>query len=219
MKLIYNLLNKEINLDENINNILVIEHNILFYKFIRNLIIGEYNEIILLDEKNEKLNVEKNVLLINDFFNLKINETSNITKLHNHLSRLIDQDELDSLNNHILKILANIEMLSMFDLSYDMNINITSFFKSINLSFDDDSNSTTLLEKLIYYIKIKASLQNFKVFFLVNATLYFDENDLEQIFKYASYSKIIIMLIECRLNFNIKNTVVHIIDEDICSFN
>lgn len=204
MKMTFWDLDNDIIFDDEHINVIEIENK----KYFKNIIekinlycnnILEENDIMLFD-KDERMNIKNNVLILFDLFNININDKKIIAKLYNKISS--DSDKEVELNNDFenikLEIISYINKLIIeypFEYTYKNNIKIEDIFKIINLKFDEEFYQTTE-EKLYMYLDIISYFNICKILIIPNLKTYFEDEQLIEIYKYCKYKKINLMVIE-----------------------
>ena len=220
MNLLYKYTNTLIKFQDGKVNLLVVEDTRLISKLLRDLHnqINGLDDNFILSEGSDDFNFKKNVLLINDIFNLSFNDKkvtnliiSKATAICNDYENMEETNILlTSIEKYILNIIENIEYPVLLD-----TIQITNLLKSLRFTIDDNFDSQ--LEKIIAYIKMINEFSDCKLFILINLKLYFTSEELESLYKELTYLKINVLLIEKTLYNKIskyENTTI--IDKDYC---
>lgn len=206
---------------ENEIPILVIENKTLYQNLIFELI-SELNGIesehnFFIDDK--QLNLRKDLELILDMFTLDINKSKNITKLYNYIkSEYINNEKLMQTTQLSVKIIEYIQDITNeidFDLTFETNIDLQAILKAVDLKFYYDDS--TLLEKLIDYIKITHDFLGKKFFIILNLKTIFSSQEQQQFYEFLMYNKIEILLVETsQQSKKLENEIYRIIDDDLC---
>ncbi|MFI3142079.1 MAG: type II-A CRISPR-associated protein Csn2 [Clostridia bacterium] len=206
---------------ENEIPILVIENKKMYQNFIFELI-SELNGIesehnFFIDDK--QLNLRKDLELILDMFTLDINKSKNITKLYNYIkSEYINNEKLMQTTQLSVKIIEYIQDITNeidFDLTFETNIDLQAILKAVDLKFYYDDS--TLLEKLIDYIKITHDFLGKKFFIILNLKTIFSSQEQQQFYEFLMYNKIEILLVETsQQSKKLENEIYRIIDDDLC---
>ena len=160
MKLRINGFENELNLENGKVNIVQIENSKLFTHVIDVLndkINGiDNNEIFLLDEKNEELNISKEMIIIFDMFNIDFNTKKIIGKIYDIISNNIreNSDELiEKINFNIRKKLINELNDLPFNFDVKETIEVLDLLKIYNVKIDFRMYSD-ILEKVELLIDI-----------------------------------------------------------------
>lgn len=218
MKLIYNPLGISFELVEDRFNLLVIENNREFEKCILNL----NNQILGIDENfftNEENPIFfKRCKLISSPFDLEISDREIQKSLYCNLIEEIETTKLiERLSGAHAKIIECIDELSVsseFDLDYDENFVLNSLLKSLNVRIEKVEGS--FVSRFIEYARITNKLLGKEYFILANCTSFFNDDDYFELFKWARYNSISILLIENQhvsLNAEVNECII---DKDLC---
>lgn len=213
---------KEINLDEYTLIELVIQNKKLFYNYCEYC----YNEFpysscyfnYKVDSK--VLDCDKYIHFIHHPFALDLNTKKNINGLYKILKKkyYIDlEEDINILKNKAKEIVNNIAIDFDVELSISDDVATDDLFKILNLKFNE-FESMSLVEKFIKYIKIIYEIQGISVFVIPFLYSYFEENELLEIKKELSYSRIVLMTLENSKNN--EQTCVDktlLLDFDLCS--
>ncbi|MEA5017433.1 MAG: type II-A CRISPR-associated protein Csn2 [Erysipelotrichaceae bacterium] len=210
----------EINFLENEVNILVIENNYIFTKYIMDFY-KQYNGLDgswILSELDVEYKLDKHMQLIIDPISFDINSRILINKLYSDIEKYILSSEyilgmnnLNSLiNDFITKLLEEFD----YDFLYEEELDIKNLFKFVNLKFNDISS--TLIEKISNYMSICSSLLKSKVFVFINIKPYLSEKELKDLYKLARYLKIQLVMIEPAVREKLEGEKYLIIDKDSC---
>lgn len=202
---------------------LVIENPHEFYKTVNGItqaVNGEITEYMLADENGNEYSFSKYADIITDYVTFSVNDKKIISALYKKLNSEIDEDiravKFTSAGCNIVDLLDAIILDSEFDLIYDEDIELSDVFKICNLRVNQEN--TSLLEKTISYIDVKAALQRLKMIVFVNASGYYTGSDLENMLKHCRYKKINVLFIESTISNNIPLKTARIIDNDLCEF-
>ncbi len=168
---------------------------------------------------DKEINPKKDMEIITDFFSLDINQTKNLTKLYNYIkSDLINEEKYQETTGLTMKMLDYINTLISdidFKLIYEDDIDLVHILKMVNLKFYYEES--TLVEKLIDYLKIMNGFFGKKLFVLLNFKSTFSDSEQLELYKFLQYNKIEIFLIESIMPSNkLESEQYRIIDEDLC---
>jgi len=220
MKLRINGFENEINLNDNKVNLIQIDNPKLLVHIIEtiNEKINELenNEIILLNDNNEELNFSKEVILIFDVFNIDYNSRKYINKIYEYIKDNIElaQDGfIDKLNDNIRrKILSELNELP-FNFSIKDSVDIIDLLKVYNIKIDQYSYMN-VLERLELLIEIMSVLDIGKVLIIPNLKSYMIEEDLLELYKYALYNNISLIILEKQKSKKLKYEQILSIDNE-----
>ncbi|MBQ8472411.1 MAG: type II-A CRISPR-associated protein Csn2 [Bacilli bacterium] len=180
--------------------VIEIENKKMFYRLISDLVLlknGEkLNELYFFDDKNEELNIGSRVEVYVDFFQIDLNSKKNISALTKKISSNLTDIEKDELFNSFKKLYKSFNrILNEFELPIVINDNliIEDILKLFKISF---KASNDLLDNLLLLIEIEKSLNLNEILFFINLKQYLNKDELEELYKYAIYNSIKIVLID-----------------------
>lgn len=180
--------------------VIEIENKKMFYRLISDLVLlknGEkLNELYFFDDKNEELNIGSRVEVYVDFFQIDLNSKKNINALNKKISSNLTDIEKDELLNSFKKLYKSFNrILNEFELPIVINDNliIEDILKLFKISF---KTSNDLLDNLLLLIEIEKSLNLNEILFFINLKQYLNKEELEELYKYAIYNSIKIVLID-----------------------
>lgn len=201
-------------------NTLVIEDTKYFTQFLKAFIeaLNKQNEEFELIEDLKKLDISKYTEIIFDLFNIEANSANILKKLYAELISDINSEEMYSkmtnMESCLVNVIDDLIYRSRFSLKME-EINYQELFKAAGIQFDYDK--TSIVERLIEYMKITSELLDKKLFILVNLDSFLSGNDLLELIKFLSYNEIKVLA----LQNNITRKVIpcenlRIIDKDLC---
>lgn len=180
--------------------VIEIENKKMFYRLISDLVLlknGEkLNELYFFDDKNEELNIGSRVEVYVDFFQIDLNSKKNINALNKKISSNLTDIEKDELLNNFKKLYKSFNrILNEFELPIVINDNliVEDILKLFKISF---KTSNDLLDNLLLLIEIEKSLNLNEILFFINLKQYLNKEELEELYKYAIYNSIKIVLID-----------------------
>lgn len=200
-----------------------VENKKMFYRLVSDLYKikdGELlNEFYFYDNSNKEINVSNKIEVYSNFFKIDFNTKKNLTILNKTVLASLDDNEKTSIMNNLKKLYKTIgSCLNDIDLPLILNDEITiddivKLFK-ISFNFKDD-----LLEKLLLLIDIERNFKINMILFFVNLKQYLNKVELEELYKFAIYNNVKLILIDSqsygvKLNYEKKL----IIDNDLVEF-
>lgn len=206
---------------ENDRILFVVENPEVFRQFIQEFIIGQAGEEcgFVLSEDNIPIKMQDNLKCIINPFELSLNERKLLSKLYELLKKEIQSTELLLENNEIYAMIENysIHIFQQLDweLEYTYKGDTQNLLKFMDIKFAEHEES--LIEKIIDYIKVSHELIGIKCFVFVHLLSYLKEYEIEKLYEFAQYQKVIILLLESQQPNDIKkfNSVI-IIDKNCC---
>lgn len=202
---------------------LEIENKYLLFRLIKNFTdidSGNFiDEIKAFDNDNKEINISNKILVLSDFFNFNLDTK----KYLNQINKIIINNIKDSGDNTLLSLYQKLlykynKVIKETELPIVINneINVESLVKMIKLKLNLSDN---LLDNLLSLIDLEKIAKANKFLIFVNLKLYLTEKELEELYKYAIYNEVKLMLIDsktygCTINFENKL----IIDNNLVEF-
>ncbi len=220
MKLAYKDMEHVIEFHENQVEILLLESQDCFSKFIEELYLQIQNGAgpFVFSEENCEINVSKWVNLIIEPFTLNINSKPILSKVmanvklnalgENHYLRTLEMKGL--IKSYIMQ-LTDVEH---WELSVSENVDLDMIFKSVNLKIFDDYIS--LLEKIVSYVISVNDILGINIFIFTNLNTYLSMEELSQLYTECFYRKIFLLLVENNLREYLPCENVCVIDKELC---
>jgi len=220
MRLSYPIFETPIIFSENIVNILVIENQKAFSDFIFDLIaISEgKNSDVILSKNFEEIKFDKVVDVVTDIANVDCNNKRVISRLYSKLNEIafyeenymLTQELTSKINQYLLKITENLPC----GVYFDENVELGTLFKSVSLKIETDNKK--ILEKLCDYIEIMTEFCEIQLFIFVNLKSFLSLDELQEFYKFISYKKVSVLIVENVLREKIKCENIKLIDGDLC---
>lgn len=221
MKLSHPIFEFPIEFNENTINVLVVENQKIFTDFIMDLLnqtTGKSGEFVL-SENIDSLNISKELDLIIDIFSIDLNQKKILTKLYSILKNkamdgehyLATMDIISNISRYLEEIIETIE----YPLLYTNEFDIGLIFKVVDLRLNDEYES--LFDKITNYISIMREIAGISCFVFVNLKSFISDIEIAEIYKFAFYQKINIILLESTYK-DVMNPyeTIRIIDTDLC---
>lgn len=206
-------------LDENKATILVIEERKIRLKIIAELYqqcLGEIGDFVLSND-NQILKMQKMADILLSPFSIACNNKKVLTKLYQEIQDCGNENfynEKQKINSEILLLLDKIMLNVPYNITTTLDLDFVELCKLYNVQLEETGDA--LIEQLTDYIRVMGQLCGYKVFVLLNFTMYLSREELEKLYKFAAYQKIYILLIEYFMPVLIANEKGCIIDEDGC---
>lgn len=197
------LLENLIQFDERYVQVLELSQKELFQKII--FLFNKYyryneeaNDIIVLDNE-KRLEFSKSVLVVNDYFNIQLNSNKIIKALYNdiELEYNLEYGE-NNFSTKLEEVLINIQdILSDYDFQfeYKTDLKLSDLLKIIGLKFDEYSYDEPF-KNLICLFDFIVLFKVCKILVLINAKIFFSEEEIIQIYRAALQRNIKLLLIE-----------------------
>lgn len=212
----------KINFNDEHINVIEIENKKYFYRLVKDLytmfLEGCVNDITFFEKDKEK-NMNGKLKVFTNFFNFEFDSKKYTNDISKYVSGNIAEKEkniLLSLYNKIIKtytkILNNIDL----PLNVENEVTIENITKFIKVSID---NSNELLDSLFLLIDLESTLLTNNILFFINLKQYLSTTELIELYKYAIYKEIKIVLIDSQsYGVTLKYEKKYIIDENLDEF-
>lgn len=208
-------------LEENSRGLLIVESPMLFRQIIEEMrrSIEDREEIFIFSENNKIIKPWEEIGFVINPMSMELNIKKVINKLYEKISDDVTSSELliesnaifQRIEEYAINITDNID----YELSYKDKIEIIDILKMLDVKLVE--NYADLTEKILEYIRVNSTLMGNKCFIFVNLNTFFSEYEIEKIYEFAEYNKMLIFLIESRQPDNVsKYTQIKIIDKDGC---
>ncbi len=223
MKLKFDYLEHQLNLNNEYINVIEIENKKYLYRIINDIKMmvdgEELEEIMLYDNDFNEISLTNKCKLLIDYFNIDLNIKKNLTSLFKIVKENITDDDRKILAKeykNITKIFTNILQKVDVSTKIDEDFEMEDLFKFLKLSIFQASD---LLENLLLYIDVCKELLPAKILFFINLKDYLKEEELIELYKYAIYNSINIVLIDSHCyDSMLKYEKKLIIDENLDEF-
>lgn len=185
-------------------NVLQIQDKKLFTNVINSLndninnIEDTKERIIILDNDTE-IKIEKEVLMFIDVFNIDFNQKKIQSALYNKIEKIYKQEfermsEFQTIFQKLQLNVLDVFNEFPFEFNYKESIGIQEYLKLLGLKISNNKGKITdtifSLTDVVEYLSIA------KILIFVNLKLYLIDDELKEIYKYAMYKKVNILLIE-----------------------
>ena len=204
---------------ENRINVLILEKPEIFTEFLERILrqCGGTESGLLLSEDDKKLSFDKHVTIVHSPMLLELNSKRIQNYLFQEMKSISDDflfKEKESINSAIVNYLDNIEKRLPYPIRFDVELDAAALFKCYEVQLDFEPLS--LLEKLLNYLQLEKMLCKTKLVILVNIKAYLEQSQIEELYKFAFYNKIQILLLESEEKGCLPNEKYYIIDKDRC---
>lgn len=183
------------------------------YQSILNECINETEEkqLILIDDKNNCCEIEKNILFISDPYNEEINNKKILTKIYEMISKSINENielttEMDKNLYKIREIIIN--EANEFPIEFEAldDIKISDILTLFRLKIDTKSY-ITIIDRINLIIEIMSIINYNLIICFFNLKSVLEKEQIIEIEKYALYHDIKLLLIDVNLYDNIENEI------------
>ena len=173
----------------------------------------------LVTEETKSFDLGKDVHIITDILSIDSNQRKIISKLYQRLEATAEENDFYLETQEVLsKIQKFISLLTDNEtvaLNFKEEVSLQDLFKIADVKIE--SENIRLLEKLLDYLGIVQEFLKPKCIIVMGLKQFFEKEELEEIYKFAVYQEIQLVLIE-----NVKDVENYereekvIIDEDLC---
>lgn len=218
MKLVNAKYNLQVEMRENVTDCIIIENPTSMSNIVSELWAqcnGGEGNFILSQEKS--LKIEKDMDIVLNPFALDFNSRKITAALYSNLVQSANSYVLEKahLNSQIIQLLDQIMLDQIYSgIEYNMDFDWNDLFKLYGVKIAREYDS--LLEKLVEYVKIMASLCNVKVICFVNLKCYLNQEEILEFIRAVNYNKIQLVLIEAHETERLVDERIYIIDKDNC---
>lgn len=222
MNMNINYFDNKINFNGEHINVVEIENKKCFYRFVKDLytinLAGSVNDITFFEKDKEK-NMNGKLKVFTDFFNFEFDSKKYTSDIIKYVNENIDEKEkiaLLSLYNKIVKTYIKILNNTDLPLNVENDATIENITKFVKISIDD---TCELLDSLLLLINLESTLLTNNILFFINLKQYLAKTELLELYKYALYNKIEIVLIDSQsYGTTLKYEKKYIIDENLDEF-
>ena len=200
MKIKINYFDNEINFNNEFINVIEIESKNYFYRFIRDLnrIVNEgySDDVIFINDDNSEKNMNGKLKVVVDYFGFNFDSkkyTNDILKYVNGSMNEDDKKDLYNLYNKIVKMYDKILNEVELPLSVESDISIENITKFMKVSINKNNG---LLDNLLLLIDLERVLKLNNILFFVNLKQYLTKVELIELYKYAIYNQVSILLVD-----------------------
>ena len=185
-------------------NVLQIQDKKLFTNVINSLNdninnIEDTKERIIILDNDIEIKIEKEVLMIIDVFNIDFNQKKIQSALYNKIEKIYKQEfermsEFQTIFQKLQLNVLDVFNEFPFEFNYKESIGIQEYLKLLGLKISNNKGEIT--DTIFSLIDVVEYLLIAKILIFVNLKLYLIDDELKEIYKYAMYKKVNILLIE-----------------------
>ncbi len=202
-------------------NVFVVESEDKFYRYCEELLIGlrENGGNFLLSEGDCFLPLGKKCLLVSDLLSLEVEGKKQSAKLFAELKEIAEckyEAEVARLKGEIFSLFEKLNGESACAFDYDEERGLVDIFKAFGVEFEKTYSS--LLEKLIAFLRIHARYFAVKVFFFVNLKSFLSAGQLKLLFFEARHENVHLFFLENTLKSGDEYEKIVVVDRDLCEF-
>ena len=205
---------------ENQANVIAVENPVLYAEIVQELYCqcDGSEGMFVISDNNKILPFAKHVNLVTDIFSLNCNERKLIAKLYQEIEKLAEENlvqENKEVNSSVAYYLEKICEQVPYHLEYQAEIMPSIFMKMVDLKFDTETD--TLLERIVEYLGILNTLSGSVVNIFVNLKMFLTKEEIKSLYEYAFGHKITLVLLEGISGERLPGEELTIIDMDKCT--
>lgn len=175
-------------------------------------------EITAYDVNDEELNLSNKAKIFIDFFNFEFDSKKYTNDINKYIINELDETDKTNLLKSYNKLIETfLKILNKSDLPLQILEEITpeNIIKNLKLTINSKNN---LLDNLMLLIELETVLQTNNLLIFVNLKQYLNNQELIELYKYAIYNKVKIILIDSQcygatLNYENKLIIDSNLDE------
>lgn len=219
MKLVHAEYGIEIELKENQISVLVVESPEKLSELIQELYLSKQGGEgkFLLSEADKLLNMGKFLELVVNPFAIDVNEKRIVQKLYQEIESQVQEQlvlETAEIHSRLISYLEEIAGKVTYPVIFDLEQNVLGLMKTYNVRLETES--ITMLEKLVEYFRLLHQLCRVEVIVCVNLKSYLSEVELRQLYETVFYEKIALILLENVQREKVDGERICIMDRDWC---
>ena len=177
-----------------------------------------YDGKFILSNEDTIIDFSKNTMIINDLFDIDINNKKVLSKLYEELKEITYCEKFYIRTNNILSdiysYITELEDELDYCIEFIEDIDIQSLFKIMNIRYEIKSNN--FLENIIEYMKIMNRVFRIKIFFVVNIRSFLEDYEMKILVQELEYQDFQVIFMENSEKECILNLRRYIIDKDLC---
>lgn len=214
----------EIEFSEDYIHVLQVEDAKLFARIVSSINngvhdIGNLEENILFIEEDKIVKMSKDIMLIIDAWNFDFNQKKIQTALFQHIEHTVqvEYERMQQFNTSMKRI--KVQTMDVwnefpFSFSYKENVTIIDYLKMIGLKIESEE-SQGIIAHILSIIDIVEYFHLAKLVVFVNIKLFLTTQELQEVYKYALYKKVPLLLLETGKEITpVKNEKILFIDSD-----
>lgn len=197
-------LENDITFTEEYINVLQIQDKKLFTNVINSLndninnIEDTKERIVILDNDTE-IKIEKEALMFIDVFNIDFNQKKIQSALYNKIEKIYKQEfermsEFQTIFQKLQLNVLDVFNEFPFEFNYKESIGIQEYLKLLGLKISNNKGKIT--DTIFSLLDVVEYLSVAKLLIFVNIKLYLGNDEIQEVYKYAMYKKVNILLIE-----------------------
>lgn len=180
-------------------NVVEIENKKYFYRFVNDLFSicndGFADDITFFEEELEK-NMNGKLKVFVDFFDFQFDSKKYINDVSKYVNENIDDEDkndLFNLYNRIIKVYKKLLNSVDLPLSVESEVSVDTITKFVKVNIN---SKVELLDNLFLLIDLEKVLKTNNLLIFINLKQYLTRNELVELYKYAIYNNIQLLLVD-----------------------
>lgn len=218
MMLSTRIINREIILNEEAVNVIVLENRLLYRNTVFAFQSGMPDEDFIFSENFKPFEFSKKGLFISDPMNIDF-ETKRLTnRIYSYLEQLSlseSQNLLLLAKEKINEFAQELASLCDFEIDYNPEFDTVSLLKL--LAFRVNQKELSQLEQLALYLRMITQYLGISLFVINNLHLYFSKEEIEGFYEAIQSYHLKLLVFECiQPEYILNNEEYLIVDDDLC---
>lgn len=212
-------LEKPIELNSSVVNVLVVENETKFFDFCKEF--AEQSKGgdggFVLSDGDARLSIAKDVKFVYDFFEVNLNDKRAQNGLICCLQQIAESFlavEYADLTETVFSFFEKLNGETDFSIEFNSDGSLPSLLKAYGVRWQEEHGS--LLETLVSLIHFNARILKTKCFVFANLKCFLSENDLRNLYYEAGLEDVCLFLLESSLKAKLDGEFVTVIDGDLC---
>ena len=219
MKIVHKGFNLTMSLNENQVTVLSVENVHAYTEILRDI----WNQVqggdggFIFSDKEKVIKISKAVDCVFNPFSLKCNDRKIINHLYQQIKEQADSFFLEDtmkMNTQLNQFMDDLLFQIPYALKHNQELDITNLLKLYDVEFE--CSAETVLEQVIEYLRIMSKICGINIYVFVGLKQFLSTEELKELYKFAFYEKIRILIIEPVHTPLIEGEKGWIIDPDLC---
>ena len=201
-------------------NVLVLENKKVFRDAFLFLSSNDENSAFVFSENFEPLDFNRDICFIKNSLLLDFKEKRLQTKINSDMSKILNEvyfDEFEKLQYDFSQIIFKFS--ENFDFEFFSSAEITPRSIVKFLSFEPKCDITeSSLDNLLFYLELFKKYLNIKCFVTYNLFVYYEFDELKELFKSLKLNNILLLDIENKVpDYSMDDIIISVVDNSLCS--
>ena len=177
-----------------------LENKNYFYRLVSNIYSIVNSEVVeditFYDQNNNELNISNKIKIFVNFFNFEFDSKKYTNYINKYIINELDENDKTILLKSYNKLIENfLKILNKSDLPLQIleEVTIDNIIKNLKLTI---KSKNSLLDNLLLLIELEKTLKTNNLLVFVNLKQYLTNQELIELYKYAIYNRIKILLID-----------------------